>query len=184
MLFINIVQGYIWIIMIFQPAIQTEHYHSFSSSLHRNSRSMRRWSSRGVNSGRSFASLKHFWLRSGSTQVSVISLALTLNFFFHFHFFICLLSLLIEKRLNSGFSHISCWIEKFKRGPDVSRDDWTLNVWFWYLHSFGCFNIQPISLAWITSLDLLSSPISKFNVIKIQNEERVQRSAILKSKLG
>ena len=103
MLFINIVQGNIWIIMIFQPAIQTEHYHSFSSSLHRNSGSMRRWSSRGVNSGRSFASLKHFWLRSGSTQFSVISLALTFHFF-HFHFF---LSACSHFWLRSGSAQVS-----------------------------------------------------------------------------
>ena len=100
----------------------------------------------------------HFWLRSGSAQFSVISLAGSKN--------------------SRGGQMFPEMIGPWTFGFDICIHLGVL-IFNQYL-----FNIQPISIARIASLDLFSGPISKFNVIKIQNEERVQRSAILKTKLG
>ena len=174
----------------------------------------RRGSSRGVNSDQSSASLKHFWLKQLNSIFLYMrwiakfkNRANVSRVYWTFGFHICCSRNIVQsggmqkyrkKHIydNTEIQLIGPWTFSFdicsshkivqSRGPNAS-ENWKLSDFFTILI---CREMKKTQLfrswfiMWINCLTSFIHQESNFNVIRIQNEERVHRSVILESKLG
>ena len=170
-------------------------------------------SSRGVNSDQSSASLKHFWLKQLNSIFLYMrwiakfkNRANVSRVYWTFGFHICCSRNIVQ---SGGMQkYRKKYIRQYR-----DTINWTLNIYFWYLQLSQnspikrtkrfrklktewfftiliCREMKKAQLfrswfiMWINCLTSFIHQESNFNVIRIQNEERVHRSVILESKLG